>query len=196
LMGEIGWRNTESGDQNGFDSTSISWGGGGVSVGLRGHLGDVPTPDEGSHYVLVDDVTVPATHGIPYTLREVYDGFELDAVVPYAPSYLADWPAQIQDTSVSDASLVARRRVLDNARASVELQVQSEAGSTGGLVIFPRSLAVQAYKLLLVPVWIANYRLGEDTYTIVINGQTGDVVGEKPPGKLKRLIRSVTDRQD
>ena len=196
LMGEVGWRSRESGDQNGFDGLSLPWGNGGLSADLREQLSGTTTPSEGSHYVLADNVVVPATFGIPYTLREVYDRFELGAVVPYAPSYLADWPAQIQQTTVADASLVARRRVLDETRAAVNWQAQGGTGSTSEVTTFPRSLSVQAYKLLLVPVWVANYRLGESTYTVVINGQTGDVIGEKPPSALKRLILSVTGRQD
>ena len=36
------------------------------------------------------------------------------------------------------------------------------------------------FKHLLMPVWIGSYRFGGKPYQIVVNGQTGEVEGDRP----------------
>ena len=143
---------------------------------------------EGSHYVMVDDVPVPASHKIPYALRALFEGFDWSQAVRSDASYLRDWPAEVYEITVSDASLVARRQVFEQARGKMEIQAQTRVGNLQDLKIFSRSLAVDSYKLMLVPAWIANYRYEDVTYTVAVNGQTGAAAGQEPPGMLKKLL--------
>ncbi len=194
LMGNLGWRGVEADNHDDFGSLMAAFGG----VQAR-HPHRVPGSSrvhEGEHYVLAGDIVVPATHRVPYALHEVFEHFHLDATVPYDPAYLADWPAEIYEITVSNASLVARRRALDHARSDVERQAESEVGNLRDLKIFSRSLSVQAYKLLLVPVWIANYRYEDNVYTVAISGQTAEVVAEEPPGIVRRFLNNMLGTDD
>jgi hypothetical protein len=149
----------------------------------------VPNSIEGSDYLILDNVVVPATHQVPYAVSDAFASFNLDLAVPYDPAYLTDWPAERYAVRVSDASLVARRQALDKARKDIHTYTMGSAGvAPQSLQVFSRSLAVQAYKLLLVPIWLAQYRYQADTYAVVINGQTGHTFGETPPRGLRHLI--------
>lgn len=197
LMGEIAWRGYDSDDDGGAEGLKLSLSGGQIKLGggTGGKMIGGKRLHEGTHYVILDDVIVPATHKVPYALREIFDGFDLDAALPYDAALLSDWPAEIYDVMVSDASLVARRRALDGAHEDVRIQATSSAGGNlQNFQVFSRSLAVQAYKLLMVPVWLANYRLGDSIYAVAVNGQTGRVYGESPPRGLGRLIRELVGR--
>jgi hypothetical protein len=51
-------------------------------------------------------------------------------------------------------------------------------------------LIFESYKLVLVPLWILTYRdspAGKDKqYTVVVNGQTGQVRGDQPARGLRK----------
>jgi DNA-directed RNA polymerase subunit RPC12/RpoP len=189
LLGELAWRGLEAEQKRSLGG--FAFGDGGVHI--KGHRapGMPRRVHEGSHYVMVDDVPVPASHRIPYALRTVYEGFDWSQAVNYDASYLSDWPAEGYEITVSDASLVARRQVLEQARSKMEIQAQTQVGNLQDMKIHSRSLAVDSYKLMLVPAWISNYRYEDVTYTVVVNGQTGAAAGQEPPGALKKLLGSL-----
>jgi hypothetical protein len=58
------------------------------------------------------------------------------------------------------------------------------------MMIDRTGLSVLSYKHLLLPVWTGLYTYKSESYRILINGQTGQVVGDTPHfvQKLKRLF--------
>lgn len=143
----------------------------------------------GSYSIFYDDVLVPASHTLPADLAETINHFELDALVPYAPDYLADWPAEVYQIAVSDASLVARRQAWKRARRMV--QARMEMHEIEDLTLSSAGIAIESFKLILLPVWVAHYRYEDEDYQVVINGQTGTVRGKKPGGSLRRWLDSI-----
>ena len=47
------------------------------------------------------------------------------------------------------------------------------------------------FKHLLMPVWIGSYRFGGKPYQIVVNGQTGEVEGDRPWSAWKIAFRGA-----
>ena len=49
------------------------------------------------------------------------------------------------------------------------------------------------YKHLLLPVYLASYRFRDKPYRVMVNGQTGHVLGDRPYsfGKILTLIGSI-----
>ncbi len=180
LVGEVKWRAVEGSSRGGGLALTGIGDGSFLQTGRQVY--------EGVHSLIVDDIRVPASHLLPHRLRGAFDTFEFDGVVPYEPAYLADQPAARYDVAVSDASLLARRQVLDKARHRVRIQAEVRMREVRDFQVTPVNLAVQSYKLLLVPFWLGNYRVEGETYTVLVNGQTGRVVGERPPGRFKKLL--------
>ncbi len=46
-------------------------------------------------------------------------------------------------------------------------------------------------KYALLPVWILNYKYLGNTYTFLMNGQTGETTGHYPISKLKKIIKAA-----
>ncbi|MDY0020493.1 MAG: hypothetical protein RBT47_10865 [Anaerolineae bacterium] len=138
-----------------------------------------------------DDVLVPASHTLPTDLMGEVDTFNSHSAVPYDPGYLADWPAEVYAITASDASLVARQKVLRQAKQGVTIQAENSGTMNEDmrdLTIDTSRLFIYAYKLILVPLWIARYRDDEASYMVVINGQTGHARGQKPASWLKKFV--------
>jgi hypothetical protein len=143
----------------------------------------------GSYPVFYNDVLVPASHTLPAELAEELDHFQLDGLVPYDPGYLADWPAEIYRVSVSDASLVARRKAWREARRVVSVRVQ--LNQVRDLRVSSAGIVIEAFKLILLPVWVARYRLQDQDFGTVVNGQTGQVRGQRPRGRVQRWLAGL-----
>jgi DNA-directed RNA polymerase subunit RPC12/RpoP len=180
LVGDVKWQAVEGANRTGGLSLSGVQNAGLFQGGSRIR--------EGVHSFLIDDMRVPASHRLPHCLREVFTFFEFSGVVPYDPAYLADQPAVRYDVAVSDASLIARGRVLETARRKARIQAEVRVQDLRHFQVTPANLAVQSYKLLLMPVWLGNYRVEGESYTVLIDGQTAQVVGEKPPSRIKQLL--------
>jgi hypothetical protein len=49
-------------------------------------------------------------------------------------------------------------------------------------------MIVESFKQVLLPVWFAHYKHQETTYEVFINGQTGNVSGERDQRVVNKLI--------
>lgn len=147
--------------------------------------GDDWAPASGSYHVMVDDHLVLAQKRPAKYLRQTLNDFDLAGLVAYDARYLADWPAQRYQLALADASLVARRDVLQELR-------RRPYNLTGGqevhnLTLNSTGLLVLSYKLVLLPVWMAHYQVEGRTFDLFVNGQNGRVRGEKQGGVVGRL---------
>ncbi len=172
---------------------SLSWNGVLVQADRQGGR---RIPQSGEYFLDEDDLLVPASHTLPADLQEIMETFETEELEPYAPSFLAAWPAEIYEISVSDASLAARQQTLEKHRASVRGQIRPDpffGEKIRDLRISSRNIAVYAYKLALLPVWVARYRYAEKVYRVVINGRTGEVRGQQPLNWFRKLLKRPKD---
>jgi hypothetical protein len=159
--------------------------------GRRRHQWISLTPVTGGYPIFYNDVVVPASHTLPANLAQEVNSFRLDGLVPYDPGYLADWPAEIYQISVADASLVARQQAWEQAHRLVAARASAEIDLVKEWTLSSAGIVVEAFKLILLPIWVAHYRRRGEDYTAVINGQTGNVRGEAPRGKLHKWLDDI-----
>jgi hypothetical protein len=149
--------------------------------------GDNWVPRKGEHFALYDDLLVPASQKLPETLTDHFDEFDLNALVPYDSRYLADWPAERYQTAVSDASLAARSRIMKELR-SRPYRYTGTTNYRDFKLLASGGLAVQSYKLILLPLWIVHYKVEDKLYDVTINGQNGTIHGARPKGVVGRFV--------
>lgn len=124
--------------------------------------------------ISINDLPIPASRKLAKPLARLLLTFELAAVKSYDPRYLADWPAEVYDVPMGDASLDARgqafqqmKRDLPNQLGSIQLISTSSAGMT-----------VESFKLVLLPVWMTEVKHEGKDHLVLINGQNGEVVSD------------------
>lgn len=149
-------------------------------------------PREGSEVVYENDLLIAASHTLSGELTAELGDFPRDSIVPYDARFLADWPAETYQISVSDASLAARSRVLAKMRPQVEAGITESFKS---LQLSALKMVIESYKLILVPLWIARYRYDKVWHNVAVNGRTATVRGEKPRQGVRRLLSSWMDSQ-
>ena len=153
---------------------------------------DVWVPERGAYAVYEDDLKVAASHTLGAALTEEINQFPLDRLAPYAAGYVADYPAETYQIPVSDASLCARWRIVDKARRPVESGILRHYKD---LQLNSLHLVVESYKLILVPLWISRYHIENTWYTVLVNGQTGNVRGDKPATGIGKWFSSLFGAQ-
>lgn len=136
--------------------------------------------------VYFNDLLVSASRRLPEACRPGLTQYNLKELVAFNERYLADWPAETYQVTIGDASLEARQfaylKEQERVRARLVMQkVRDLSFSSLGII-------VESFKLVLVPAWLAYYTLDGKRYDVMVNGQTGQVSGAKPPRNGFKLL--------
>lgn len=124
-----------------------------------------------------DDVLVPASQSLPREYLDKLEPWKLDALQPYREDYLAGFTVEAYQIGLADG--------FDGARVRMEPQIRSAiCRDIGGDVQRIHRMAPQyreiRFKHILLPVWLSSYQYGGKTWRFLVNGQTGEVQGERP----------------
>jgi hypothetical protein len=132
-----------------------------------------------SYPVQVNDIPIPASRKLSAVFLKLIPTFELRGVKPYDRRYLANWPAEVYDIPMAEASLDARsqgysryKRDLPNLLTPTQIISTSSAKMT-----------VDSFRLSLLPVWMTELAFGGREHLLLINGQNGKVASDLPEKK-------------
>jgi ribosomal protein S27E len=129
-----------------------------------------------------NDVLVLASHSLPKSHTDALEPWDLAALAPYRPDYLAGFKAegyQVQlDAAFAEAQQVMAQQIERDIRADI-------GGDEQRITTRDTEVSDVTFKHVLLPVWMAAYRYGGRSFRFVVNGQTGRVQGERPYSKWK-----------
>jgi hypothetical protein len=151
--------------------------------------GDYWLPVSGLKLVARRDYPVPATRRLPEILQPALHDFDFKDLVPYDEKYLADWLAETYQIPAGEASLTARQGVLEEQRQQIGdgfLTVVKD------LTLKSADMIVDSFRLLLLPAWLTTYASNDKRFAVFINGQTGEVYGERPEKGVRKWIKKLT----
>jgi DNA-directed RNA polymerase subunit RPC12/RpoP len=132
-----------------------------------------------------DDILVTATQKVTSRHLEKLDPWPLTQAVPYQPDYLAGYQALRYDTEPESALEVAKGRMAEVIHDDCERDI---GGDEQRVESVDTQYSDLTYKLMLLPVWIACYLHAGKTYTVLVNGRTGEVIGQRPYSPLKIVV--------
>ena len=135
------------------------------------------TPARGQVARGFDDVLVTASAGLPQGLGDALTPWDLGALVPYSPDYLAGFRAEGYTISLRDGHAAARERMAQIIAGDVRRAI---GGDEQRMIRSDTDWSGETFKHILLPVWMAAYRYGGKSYRFLVNGQTGEVQGERP----------------
>jgi predicted RNA-binding Zn-ribbon protein involved in translation (DUF1610 family) len=147
-------------------------------------------PAWGERDDVYDDLLVLASKGISNELADELGGFELKALVPYRPEYLAGWRAEEYQVDLEGGWEAGKQRIAAAQQARCAGDVP---GDTQRNLAVHNTLSEIRWKHVLLPVWSLSYQFRGRPYSVLIHGQTAKIVGEAPLSWLKigLLIASV-----
>jgi ribosomal protein S27E len=129
-----------------------------------------------------DDVLVMGSTSLPERLGNELTPWDLAALIPYAPDYLAGFRAEGYTVGLAVAhekGRAAMARVIENdARRDI-------GGDAQRVDHVDTDWRDETFKHVLLPVWMAAYKYNGKSYRFLVNGQTGEVQGERPYSRWK-----------
>lgn len=124
-----------------------------------------------------DDILIVASHALPEKFRKAVALWDLTKLEPYQPEYLAGFRAEAYTVELQDAFVEARgvmdRQILRDVKFDI-------GGDRQRVDSVETRVSDVTFKHILVPLWLAAYRYRGKSYRFVVNGQTGQVAGERP----------------
>jgi DNA-directed RNA polymerase subunit RPC12/RpoP len=124
-----------------------------------------------------NDMLVMASHSLPPRLGDELTPWDLGKLLPYSPEYLAGFEAEGYTVLLADGHAQARDRMADVIRSDVRRDI---GGDEQRITAIDTNWSDETFKHILLPVWMAAYRYNGKSYRFVVNGQTGEVQGERP----------------
>jgi hypothetical protein len=139
-----------------------------------GHREEPKLEQVRDRYPVTLTVPVAASHRPSAPFVQLIPGFDLGAVKPYDPRYLAAWAAELYDVSMAEASLEARSQ----AYAGLKRDLPGLVAPLRLISTSSANLAIESFRLDLLPVWMIEIPVEGQVRLVLINGQTGAVQGD------------------
>lgn len=136
------------------------------------------------------DLLIPATRAVNQRRLTGLEPWNLHAMVPYEPAYLAGLKAQRYQIELADGFETAKQVMDSRIRETVRRDI---GGDEQQIESVQTEYAAVTFLHLLLPVWMGAYRFQAKVYQVLVNAQTGEVQGERPysSAKIALLVAAI-----
>lgn len=124
-----------------------------------------------------DDVLVLASQSLPKRYTDALQPWDLSALSPYRPDFLAGFAAQGYQIELAQGYDEARAHMDRIILRDVKFDIGGDEQRVHNV---DTTISDVTFKHILLPVWLAAYKYRGKTYRFVVNGQSGKVQGERP----------------
>ncbi len=145
-------------------------------------------PKSGRVARFFDDVLVLASRSLPKKYTDALEPWDLPALEPYQPQYLAGFRAEAYSVELPDGYSEARAHMARVIERDVRFDIGGDRQRIHAVDTDVRDVT---FKHILLPIWMAAYKYRGQTYRFVVNGRTGRVQGERPWSAIKITIAVV-----
>lgn len=136
-----------------------------------------------SGYCVFDRMTTDASRRLSDATSEKLEPFNMQELKDFNENYLTGFYADVSDVDPQEACVTAYWR----ARGLFEEEILKsvEGSSKKILQQYPEYIVQTEPMKTMFPAWFLTFRYKDRPYTILVNGQTGKVVGGIPWNKTK-----------
>jgi DNA-directed RNA polymerase subunit RPC12/RpoP len=133
--------------------------------------------ENGSVERTFDKILIPATTKISSLLLNRINKFDFGLLVEYGPGYLAGHSAHINDIDLNSGWKTGRGEAREETRRSCYSQA-----STNRIRNFSMNLdySDETWRYVLLPFYLTSYSYKQHNYQVLINGQNGEISGQRP----------------
>ena len=124
-----------------------------------------------------DDILVLASRSLPKRYTDALEPWDLAALEPYRPEYLAGFRAEGYTVELNEGYGEARAHMARVIERDVKFDIGGDAQRIHDI---DTAVSDVTFKHVLLPVWLAAYKYRGKTFRFVVNGRTGRVQGERP----------------
>ena len=144
----------------------------------------------GNVYVTFDDVLVPASRSLPPSIANRLTKWDMTNCVAYRKEFLAGFVTEIYQRDFRESLDDAKKLM----KPIIEAEIRKDIGGDRQRIHSTQTRYDDLkFKHLLLPVWISAFKFNNKLYQFVVNGRTGQVIGEYPKstGKIVLVVLGV-----
>lgn len=131
---------------------------------------------------LFDDVLILASHSLPRRYADALQPWDLTQLKSYNDDYVAGFGCEVYQVNLEQGFEEATKVMEKTIRASICRDI---GGDHQRIMTMHTDYRDITFKHILLPVWISAYRYKKKVYAFLVNGQTGEVQGERPYSWIK-----------
>lgn len=137
---------------------------------------------DGTHVAQFEGHLVSASKGLSEAEANLLEPFDIGQARAYQPSIVAGWIAEFPTVTREQAEPVARVELHGAQQAAIARFIAADtvSGVTNNTILEDVTV-----RLALLPAWIATHRSRGIVLRLLVNGQTGEVVGKIPVSRVK-----------
>ena len=135
------------------------------------------SPASGTVSRAFDDVLIPATLSFSSSRLHDLEPWDLEALQPYNPAFLAGFKAQRYQVDLGQGFESARVLMAGVISGDVREDIGGDEQQIEDMIT---DYFDTTFKHLLLPVYAGAYRFNNKTFQIVVNGRTGEIHGDRP----------------
>jgi predicted RNA-binding Zn-ribbon protein involved in translation (DUF1610 family) len=141
--------------------------------------------ESGRAQLNIENLVIPGTSKVSNRLLRQIRNFNFHDLAAYEPTYLAGYQAQAYDITLEQSWETARHDMREQTRQACRNQA-----STRKIRNFSMELdfSNESWRYVLLPVYLANYHYEQKTFQVMVNGQTGEISGQRPADWAKVLL--------
>jgi hypothetical protein len=129
-----------------------------------------------------DDVLTPATTRLAGDTMNDLTPWSLTAATAFRPDYLSGFRTLRYDIEPDHGLAAAQQQMRDTIEGDCRADIGGDEQQVHSMDV---TYGQVRFKLLLLPVWVAIFIYGGKPYQVFINGQTGQVSGQRPYSIVK-----------
>lgn len=134
-----------------------------------------------------DDVLVKASDKLKESLLKAVEPYNTRELSSYSPDYLSGYSAECYSVELQSAYEEAHDDINNRLVALASEDVLQRFSHVRNVNISPQYKA-ETYKHILLPVYATSYTYKRKNYTVLVNGQTGEIKGDYPKSPIKIAI--------
>ena len=149
-------------------------------------------PTSGRVFNFFDDVLVRGTENFKASLVRGIESYNTRELVSYSPEYFSGYLSESYTIGLESAHQEAVQQMKSELRSMAERDIclRFDHAKDVHLQVKYKN---ETYKHIIVPLYATSYAYKNKNYTVLINGQNGDIKGEYPKsaGKIGILVAII-----
>jgi len=133
--------------------------------------------EDGTVNTSINNLLVSASTRVSRIILERLNPFNLNDLVTYSPDFLAGWQAQTYDITLPAAWEKGKASMRDKAKDACYADIPTSHVRNFSM---SADFSNEAWRYVLLPVYLASYAFHDKVYQVMANGQTGIIAGQKP----------------
>ncbi len=142
----------------------------------------------GTLQIKLDGSTVFGSRGVGRAQGVELEPWASDRVVAYQDAYLQGVRAETSGLTVAQAGDLGHRLLERRVKDDIERDIGGDQQQIDTTTITYHAASV---RLVLMPIWVTHAEHGGPRYRVLVNGESGEVVGERPVSRTKVLAPAL-----